>query len=341
MTPKQPQITIAGHHLTLHVEDGNRYQPTIPYGPSTGDGERKFCFSPRSWDDCRVAFIQTTDKNGREITRVRAEPGKIRSTCANMTGFVLNNGVVEAILTKTGKKSVTMRFQAIMDNQDGRYSWKVVQFDRTISIGDNLITEPTQEEMDKWENIRSTDCEWFPYGKPRRLCATNPNDEVVEPQGINKDAQNDLYDAIEADDPEAAKEAVKRGADPREPSLTGKPAYEIAALGTCRNGILGFLSSHGVDANQRNSDDETPLFAAAVGGQVRMVDFLLSHCADPLAKCGIGDTARTAAIAEMRSADEVNKSSIAMCIERLREAEIRAHKKAACALIDEQYSQAA
>ncbi len=89
--------------------------------------------------------------------------------------------------------------------------------------------------------------------------------------------------------------------------LDGFPPL-IAALSSGREDtfqILELLISYGADIEQRGINDYTPLHYAAAGNDVRAVELLLSHGANPLAKTRIDECATPLEEAEQQQATDV------------------------------------
>jgi ankyrin repeat protein len=96
------------------------------------------------------------------------------------------------------------------------------------------------------------------------------------------------------------------GADPNYPDDAGFPSL-IAALSTKRPEryeIVELLLSFGACVQQRGTSDYTPLHYAAADNDVRMVELLLAHGADPSARTRIDDLATPIEEAENRKATE-------------------------------------
>jgi ankyrin repeat protein len=84
---------------------------------------------------------------------------------------------------------------------------------------------------------------------------------------------------------------LELGANPNYGESAGFPSL-LAALSTNREDrydIVELLLQFGADVQQRGVNDYTPLHYAAVQNDLRMIQLLLSHGADPTAKTGIDD----------------------------------------------------
>ena len=85
---------------------------------------------------------------------------------------------------------------------------------------------------------------------------------------------------------------LELGADPNYGDHAGFPSL-IAAL-TCADradmyDILELLLAHGADIQQRGHNDYTPLHWAVADRNIKAIEFLLSHGADPNARTSIDD----------------------------------------------------
>ena len=84
---------------------------------------------------------------------------------------------------------------------------------------------------------------------------------------------------------------LELGANPNYGESAGFPSLH-AALSTNREDrydIVELLLQFGADVQQRGVNDYTPLHYAAAQNDLRMIQLLLSHGADPVAKTGIDD----------------------------------------------------
>ena len=97
-------------------------------------------------------------------------------------------------------------------------------------------------------------------------------------------------------------------ADPNYGDHAGFPSL-IAAL-TCADRedmyeILELLLTRGADIQQRGHNDYTPLHWAVAGGNIKAIEFLLSHGADPTARTRIDDCATPLEEAEILGLSDV------------------------------------
>ena len=87
---------------------------------------------------------------------------------------------------------------------------------------------------------------------------------------------------------------LELGADPNYRDPAGFPSL-IAALSCPERpdlqDIMDMLLAHGADIQQRGVNDHTPLHYAAAANDVKMIQWLLAHGADPHAKTHIDDYA--------------------------------------------------
>lgn len=89
------------------------------------------------------------------------------------------------------------------------------------------------------------------------------------------------------------KKLLDLGADPNYGDHAGFPSI-IAALSSERSDkyeIVKLLLAFGADIQQRGINDYTPLHYAAAGNDVRAMELLLAHGADPNARTNIDDHA--------------------------------------------------
>ena len=104
---------------------------------------------------------------------------------------------------------------------------------------------------------------------------------------------------------------LELGADPNYESDTGFPSL-IAALTCGERGdmceILELLLSRGADVHQRGMNDYTPLHWAVTAGDVKAMEILLAHGADPAARTRIDDFATPLEEAEILGKTEAAES---------------------------------
>jgi len=99
---------------------------------------------------------------------------------------------------------------------------------------------------------------------------------------------------------------LELGADPNYADHAGFPSL-IAALSARRpdrHEIVELLLSFGADIAQRGINDYTPLHYAAAENDLRMIELLLAHGADPNARTAIDDHFTPAEEAENRKFSE-------------------------------------
>jgi ankyrin repeat protein len=89
-------------------------------------------------------------------------------------------------------------------------------------------------------------------------------------------AYDDFIQAVQKSNPAEVVALLKRGMDANTVDRTGQPVLHIAA----REGnleVLRVLVQAGADIDKRNAMKETPIMLAALGGHVKLVEFLISR----------------------------------------------------------------
>lgn len=116
--------------------------------------------------------------------------------------------------------------------------------------------------------------------------------------------------AIYHSPPAFIRSLLEHGADPNYTDHAGFPSL-IAALSCPERpdlqDIMEMLLAHGADIQQRGVNDYTPLHYAAAGNDVKMIEWLLAHGADPNAKTHIDEYATPLEEAEILSQSEAVK----------------------------------
>eukprot|EP01043_Picozoa_sp_COSAG02_P050424 COSAG02_NODE_5182_length_4563_cov_4.094982_1_plen_167_part_10 len=100
-----------------------------------------------------------------------------------------------------------------------------------------------------------------------------------------------IWNAIERNDPPAVGRYLGADGDPNCKNILGDPALVVAAR-FGRTDITKMLVEADASLELRDSNGWTALIAAAIGGHLEIVQYLLRAGSDPLATCKEGKSAK-------------------------------------------------
>ena len=93
-------------------------------------------------------------------------------------------------------------------------------------------------------------------------------------------AYADFLSAIKRNDAVTVQTLIMRGVDPKTPDETGNPSLFLAIKARAWSVVKVLVNAKGIDLDERNSHDETPLMLAVIQGEVDVARQLIEKGAD-------------------------------------------------------------
>ena len=93
-------------------------------------------------------------------------------------------------------------------------------------------------------------------------------------------AYADFINAVKSNDKEVVQSLLVRGVDPNTPDEAANPALFLAIQNKAWNVVKVLVNSRGIQLDERNAHDESPLMLAVIQGEVEIARLLIDKGAD-------------------------------------------------------------
>jgi hypothetical protein len=100
------------------------------------------------------------------------------------------------------------------------------------------------------------------------------------PLSSSAGSYEDFQNAIKRNDPRSVQALLTRGVDPNTPDEHGNPALFLAISAKAWPVVKVLVNAKGIELDERNSHDETPLMLAVIQGEVEVARELIEKGAD-------------------------------------------------------------